>query len=67
MRKLVLATAASFGLLAVSMAVHGHAARLRQADAEGSGADVVVTRHTTVAQDMVGMIDFDRTPPTELV
>ncbi len=52
MRKIVLSGVAALGFLAIGMTVIGQPAPFRQADADGSGADVRVTRHT-----MVAMID----------
>jgi hypothetical protein len=49
MRKIVLSGVAAVGLLAIGLTVFGHAVGFSQADAEGSGADVRVTRHNPVA------------------
>ena len=61
MRKIILSGVAAIGFLAVGMTVMGHPASYRQADAEGSGADIRMARHT-----MVAMQDVDR-PRIELV
>ncbi len=49
MRKFVLSGVAVLGLLAIGLTVLGHPSSFRQADADGSGADVRVTRHNLVA------------------
>jgi hypothetical protein len=49
MRKIILSSIAAFGFLANGLTVFGHTSAFRQADAEGSGADVRVTRHNLVA------------------
>jgi len=49
MRKIVVAGAAALGFLAVAMTVMGHPASFNQAGAEGSGADVRMTRHSLFA------------------
>lgn len=56
MRKFVLSGVAALGFLAIGLTVLGHPAIVRQADADGSGADVRATRHNLVA-----MIDTNRT------
>jgi hypothetical protein len=48
MRKIFLSGVAALGLLAIGMAAAGPAA-VRLADADGSGADARMTRHTLVA------------------
>jgi len=62
MRKFVLSGVAALGFLAVGMTVMGQPAAFRQADAEGSGADVRVTRHNLVA-----MVDTNHTKRPLLV
>ena len=49
MRKFVLSAVAALGFLAIGLTVLGHPAMIRQADADGSGADVRMTRHHLVA------------------
>jgi hypothetical protein len=58
MRKIVLSGVAAFGFLAIGLTVFGHAGGARLADAEGSGADVRVTRHNLVA-----MVDARQSRP----
>ena len=58
MRKLVLSGVTALGFLAVGLAVFGHAGSFRQADAQGSGADVGVIR-----QNLVAMIDTSHGRP----
>ncbi len=62
MRKMVLSGVAAFGFLAIGLTVFGHAGSARLADAEGSGADVRVTRNSLVA-----MINTSRTTRPLLV
>ena len=61
MRKIILSGGAAIGLLAVGMTVIGQPAAFRLA-ADGSGADVRVTRHNLVA-----MADTDHTSRPLLV
>jgi hypothetical protein len=50
MRKIVLSGVAALGFLAIGMTVVvPHVSSIRQADADGSGADVRMTRHSLVA------------------
>ncbi len=58
MRKMVLSGVAVLGFLAIGLTVFGHGGGFRQADAEGSGADVRVTRH-----DLVAMADARQSRP----
>ncbi len=58
MRKIVLSGVAVLGFLAIGLTVFGHAGGARLADAEGSGADVRVTRHNLVA-----MVDARQSRP----
>jgi hypothetical protein len=62
MRKMVLSGVAAFGFLAMGLTVFGHGGGARLADADGSGADVRVTRHNLVA-----MVDTSRTTRPLLV
>lgn len=62
MRKMVVSGVAALGFLAIGLTVFGHAGNGRVADAEGSGADVRVTRHNLVA-----MIDISRSTRPLLV
>jgi hypothetical protein len=62
MRKMVLSGVAAFGFLAMGLTVFGQAGAARLADAEGSGADVRVTRHNLVA-----MVEANRTDRPLLV
>ncbi len=55
MRKIVLSGVAALGFLAIGLTVFGHAGSTRLADADGSGADVSVTR-----RNLVAMIDTNR-------
>ncbi len=49
MHKIVLAGVATLGFLAIGMAVVPHASAIRQAQADGNGADVRITRHSALA------------------
>jgi hypothetical protein len=55
MRKIVVASVAALGFLAVGFTVMGHPASYNQADAEGSGADIRTPRNALLA-----MIGTDR-------
>jgi len=58
MRKIILTGVAAIGFLAIGLTVLGHPAMIRQADADGSGADVRMTRH-----DLVALTDPARSRP----
>jgi hypothetical protein len=62
MRKIIIAGVAALGLLAVGFTVMGHPASYRQAEADGSGADVRMTRPALTA-----MIGTDRSSRPLLV
>ncbi len=62
MRKIVLSGVAALGFLAIGLTVFGHTGSARLADADGSGADVRVTRHNLVA-----MVEANRTDRPLLV
>ncbi len=55
MRKIVRTGVAALGFFAIGLTVFGHPGNFRLADADGSGADVRVTRHNLVA-----MVDHSR-------
>jgi hypothetical protein len=49
MRKIVLSGVAALGFLAIGMAAMPHGSPIRQAQADGIGADVRITRHSALA------------------